>query len=409
MKIKKCRICGNQDLKMVLNLGEQHLTGIFPKDKFKKITKGPLALVKCVGGGEVCGLVQLAHTYDLGELYGENYGYRSGLNKSMVSHLRAKVEKIISTVHLTNNDLVVDIGSNDGTTLGFYPENLDLIGIDPSAEKFRTYYKNNIELIVDFFCSSLLVKTRGNKKAKVITSFSMFYDLEDPLYFMKEIHEVLDEDGIWVFEQSYVQYMIDQNSYDTVCQEHLEYYAIKQIKWMCDNVGFKIIDIEFNSVNGGSFSVVVAKNTSILIPQIEVNDLLQSEKIRGLDSTDIWNDFSKRITKSKTDLINFLTKAKKNDNKVFGLGASTKGNVILQYCGITEELLPYVGEVNEDKFGAYTPGTLIPIIAEDEMLQMNPDYILVLPWHFREFFISNPKFKGMKLVFPLPNFEIVEC
>lgn len=407
-KITKCRICSNERLECVLNLGEQYLTGVFPKSKMQKVTRGPLELVKCIGEN-TCGLVQLAHSYDLSELYGENYGYRSGLNKSMVSHLRTKVEKIMSIIPLYEGDLVIDIGSNDGTTLGFYPTKLHLVGIDPSAEKFRSYYGENIDLIVDFFDAKLITQ-KYNKKAKVITSFSMFYDLEEPMKFMQQIYEVLEEEGIWVFEQSYLQHMIEQNSYDTVCQEHLEYYAIEQIKWMCDNIGFKIIDIEFNSVNGGSFSVVVTKQTSKnLETKINIDDLLMSEKIRGLSGLDIWSDFSKKIEKTRNDLLIFLNEAKNSGKKVFGLGASTKGNVLLQYCHITEDLLAAIGEVNDDKYGSFTPGTLIPIISETEILAANPDYILVLPWHFREFFISNPKFKGMKLVFPLPNFEIVEC
>lgn len=405
----KCRICQNKNLLEVVNLGTQSLTGVFPKKKDFSITQGPLRIVKCVGE-DCCGLVQLADSYDLNEMYGENYGYRSGLNASMVLHLKSKVEKILAIAKLQDGDLILDIGSNDGTTLNAYPDAYRLIGIDPSGLKFKEYYPEHIELIPDFFSAELIKEKVEDKKAKVITSFSMFYDLEKPQKFMEEIKNVLDDEGIWIFEQSYMPFMLEKNSYDTVCQEHLEYYALKQIKWMCDKVGLKIIDVEFNDVNGGSFSIIASKKHSSFHENTEqITKILDCEEKMGLDTLIPWVDFVVRTEKTKEDLLCFLTQAKQDGKKVLGLGASTKGNVILQYCHITEELLPAVGEVNSDKFGAFTPGTLIPIISEMDVITAKPDYLLILPWHFREFFVSNLKFKGMKLVFPLPNLEIVEC
>ena len=222
--ITKCRVCGNTNLKVVLDLGDQYLTGTFPRSNDGiDISKGPLQLVKCHGATNVCGLLQLAHNFDLGEMYGSNYGYRSGLNYRMVEHLMRKVESIRKLVDLNPEDLVVDIGSNDGTTLGFYPENLTLVGIDPTAAKFREYYKRHIKVVPDFFRARQLTKLHQTKKAKIITSFAMFYDLEAPLDFVQQIQEVLHADGVWVFEQSYLPLMLETNAYDTVCHEHLEY------------------------------------------------------------------------------------------------------------------------------------------------------------------------------------------
>ena len=257
-KVEKCRICGNTHLEQVLDLGEQMLTGVFPREKGEKVTTGPLRLVKCTGTNDACGLLQLEHSYDLGEMYGENYGYRSGLNASMVAHLHNKVKRILGMVNLQAGDLVIDIGSNDSTTLQAYPANgAVLVGVDPTGVKFKTYYPQHIQLIPDFFSAELVQARFPNKKAKVVTSFSMFYDLEDPLGFMRQVHDVLAEDGIWVFEQSYMPTMLATNSYDTVCHEHLEFYALRQIQWMAERVGFRIKDVEFNDVNGGSFSVTV--------------------------------------------------------------------------------------------------------------------------------------------------------
>lgn len=403
-QIAKCRICGNTHLERVLDLGEQMLTGVFPREKGAKVTAGPLRLVKCMGGDEICGLLQLEHSYDLGEMYGENYGYRSGLNASMVAHLHSKVKKILGQVELREGDLVIDIGSNDSTTLQAYPPSGQiLVGIDPTGVKFRDYYPPHIQLIPHFFSSALVKERFPEQKAKVITSFSMFYDLEDPMGFMRQVYEVLADDGVWVFEQSYMPTMLETNSYDTVCHEHLEFYALRQIKWMTDRVGFRILEIELNDVNGGSCSITVSKSggDSSIAPSVQ--KILDAERDMGLDTLAPYQAFAERAANSKRDLLAFIATARAAGKTVAALGASTKGNVLLQYCGLTEKDIACIGEVNPDKFGSYTPGTWIPIIPESELLAQNPDYLIVLPWHFRKFFLGNKKFSKSKLVFPLPK------
>ncbi|RBA24018.1 class I SAM-dependent methyltransferase [Herminiimonas fonticola] len=407
-KIEKCRICGNTHLECVLDLNEQMLTGVFPREKNANVTVGPLRLVKCVGGDDVCGLLQMEHSYDLGEMYGENYGYRSGLNASMVTHLHDKVKRILGLVELNKGDLVIDIGSNDSTTLQAYPSSGPvLVGVDPTGVKFHSYYPSHIQLIPDFFSSTLVEARFPGKKAKVVTSFSMFYDLEDPLGFMQQVYGVLADDGVWVFEQSYMPTMLDTNSYDTVCHEHLEFYALRQIKWMADKVGFKIVDVEFNDINGGSFSVTVAKSNGDLTIVPSVQKILDDERLKGLDTLVPYQEFAERVVKTKRDLLKFIETAHAENKTVAVLGASTKGNVLLQYCGLTTKQVEFVGEVNPEKFGCYTPGTWLPIIPEQELLDKKPDYMIVLPWHFKNFFVANKKFSGMNLVFPLPEIEVV--
>ncbi|MFP5492683.1 MAG: class I SAM-dependent methyltransferase [Bacteriovoracia bacterium] len=410
-QIKQCRICGNSNLVQVVDLGEQYLTGVFPKQKnHQHVTKGPLRLVKCHGKENVCGLLQLEHSYSLDEMYGDNYGYRSGLNASMVKHLHSKVKKILQLTSLKANDLVIDIGSNDGTSLGAYPENLDLLGVDPTGAKFRQYYKPHVNLIPDFFTFKKVAEFRPNKRAKVITSFSMLYDLEEPVKFAQEVAAVLDpNNGIWVFEQSYMPTMIERLAYDTICHEHLEYYGLKQIAWMMEKAGLKIVDVELNDVNGGSFSVVAAnKNSEVKVNTIAVEAMLASEKSDGYETLVPYKQFFERIKKSREELTAFIDKANANGKKVYGLGASTKGNVVLQYCGFTDQDIHSIGEVNPDKFGVFAPGTAIPIQDEKEVLASGPDYLLVLPWHFRRFFLENSHFKGHNLLFPLPTLEVVK-
>ena len=409
-RVERCRICGNTRLETVLDLGEQVLTGVFPRSPDESITRGPLRLVKCTEttGGATCGLVQLEHSYDLGEMFGDNYGYRSGLNPSMVRHLHGKVDAIVASANLRDGDLVIDIGSNDGTTLSRYPSNCRLVGIDPTAAKFQRYYPSHVEAIPDFFSAALVAQHFGDRKAKVVTSFSMFYDLEDPMRFMREIHAVLADDGRWVFEQSYLPTMLEMNSYDTVCHEHLEYYALRQIKWMADRIGFVVVDVGFNDVNGGSFSVTAMKTTSGARQSFAVDEALRGEIRLGLDTAAPLHEFARRVVESKRALRALVTDLRARGEPLHGLGASTKGNVLLQYCEMTPRDIPMIGEVNPEKFGRLTPGCNIPIVAEDAVIASTAKYLLILPWHFRKHFVASPKFKGKRLVFPLPRVEIVD-
>jgi NDP-4-keto-2,6-dideoxyhexose 3-C-methyltransferase len=397
-------------LETVLDIGEQALTGVFPRAPDEPITRGPLRLAKCTetADGSTCGLVQLEHSYALGEMFGDNYGYRSGLNPSMVRHLHGKVDAIVASTDLDAGDLVIDIGSNDGTTLSRFPRHCRLVGIDPTAAKFRQHYPSHVEAIADFFSATLVGQRFPGRKAKVVTSFSMFYDLEEPLEFMRQIHAVLADGGRWVFEQSYLPTMLEMNSYDTVCHEHLEYYALRQIKWMADRVGFVIVDVTFNDVNGGSFSVTAMKAASGARQAASVDAVLRDELRLRLDTAAPLREFAGRVVESKRALRALVADLAARGEMLHGLGASTKGNVLLQYCELTPREVPTIGEVNPEKFGRFTPGCNIPIVAEDVLLASKATYLLILPWHFRNHFVGSPKFKGKRLVFPLPSVEIVE-
>ncbi|MDP3731898.1 MAG: class I SAM-dependent methyltransferase [Candidatus Omnitrophota bacterium] len=414
LEIKRCRICGNANLIPILNLGNQALTGVFFKTKDQAVTSGPLELVKCEEDKDHkhCGLVQLRHSYNPDELYGDSYGYRSGLNKSMVTHLQNKVNKIEKTIDLVQGDLVLDIGSNDGTLLGAYTnKRLILVGIDPIGEKFKEYCPSYIQVIPYFFSAKIIKNYFGNKKAKIITSIAMFYDLQSPIEFMQEIRELLDDNGVWILEQSYLPTMLEMNAYDTICHEHLEYYCLKQLKWMADRVGLKIIDVELNNINGGSFSVTVTKSNSPYYEKGSIVDkILSEEKRRELFELKPYKEFSERVLKHREELVKFIKNERDKNKKFIGYGASTKGNVILQFCNLTEKEIPLIAEVNKDKFGCFTPGTLIPIISEAEARAMKPDYFLVLPWHFKENIIEKEEdylSAGGKLFFPLPLLEVV--
>jgi len=406
--VGRCRITQSDSLTPVLDLGTQHLTGVFPKTVDEEVTSGPLGLVWCRDSG----LLQLSHSYDLGEMYGENYGYRSGLNQSMVEHLQNKIRHLLRLRPLTKGDLVVDVGSNDGTLLGAYAvDGILRLGIDPTGAKFKEFYKPGIELVADFFSADRIRNVFPSKNARIITSISMFYDLEDPNTFVSDIAQSLAPDGIWHFEQSYMPTMLRMNSYDTVCHEHIEYYSLRVVQDLLHAYGLEVIDVQMNSVNGGSFAVTAAhKGAKLEVNKPVIDWMLRHEERMGLDTTRPYLEFAERAKSHKEDLVELIRNLVDHGKTVVGYGASTKGNVILQYCGFTSSDISCIAEVNPDKFGCYTPGTLIPILSEEEVRRMKPDYMLVLPWHFRDSVIrreSDYLAAGGKLIFPLPYIEIV--
>lgn len=406
-EIDKCRISGSTNLVKVLSLGEQYLTGVFPKHPDEQLTKGPLEMVWCPDSG----LLQMKQSYNLDEMYGDNYGYRSGLNASMVRHLTNKIKMLERMVNLSENDFVIDVGSNDATSLKAYTGKHRKVGIDPTGKKFKEYYTGGIELIPDFFSAKAFQNAFPNNKAKVITSIAMFYDLESPRDFVIDIEEVLAPDGIWHFEQSYMPSMLRTNSYDTICHEHLEFYSFKVVKNLLEACGMRVLDVQMNAINGGSFAVTACKKDASYVSNLPIiNWMLRQEDDMGLDTPKPYNDFEERVYKHRKNLLSLIEALVSDGKKIIGYGASTKGNVLLQFCGLTTEHIPFVAEVNEQKFGSYTPGTNIPIISEAEARAMNPDYFLVLPWHFKHSILERERLyteQGGKFIFPLPEIEIV--
>lgn len=407
-KIEKCRVATSDHLIPVLNLGQQFLTGVFPKTAQEVVTRGPLEIVWCPASG----LVQLNHTYNPDEMYGANYGYRSGLNQSMVDHLTSKVLYLQRLVALQHSDIVLDVGSNDGTTLKAYTASgINRIGIDPTGSKFQQYYTPDIKLVPDFF-SANAYRSIFSKSAKIITSISMLYDLDTPVDFARQIAEVLAPDGIWHFEQSYMPSMLRMNSYDTICHEHLEYYSLGVIQKILEQADLQIVDVVTNAVNGGSFAVTAThRSCKTIKPNRPVIDwLLQQEDRMGLATPAPYREFEDRVFRHRDDLTRLIRALNADGKKVLGYGASTKGNVTLQFCGFTAEDIPAIADVNPDKFGCVTPGSHIPIVSESDAKAMNPDYFLVLPWHFKDGILRREKeylSRGGKFIFPFPEVEIV--
>ena len=404
-EIKCCRICGSKRLKNILDLGTQALTGVFPLPS-EEVRSSPVTVCKC----DRCNLVQLRHTVDLELMYGNTYGYESSLNGSMIRHLESIAKEVPSLVDLKDGDLILDIGSNDATLLSFYDKDkYTLVGIDPTAVKFMDNYKG-MTVIPKFFNKKSFREAFPSRKAKVITSIACFYDLESPVQFAKETAEILEDDGVWIIEMAYLPAIINNLCFDGYVQEHLEYYSLNDIKHIMDQCDLHIKDVQFNDVNGGSFRVTVAKDANKnSSPYWRLDSLLISES--HLANMETHSFFEEDVVQFKQKFRGQLEDWKDKGLKVYGIGASTKFNVVLQYCGVDTSLITAIGEVNSYKFGRVTPGTNIPIIPEKEVLAEKPDVLVVGPYHFRSGFLkafdSYVK-DGGALYFPLPCLELVK-
>ena len=406
MECTQCRICKGTNLTNVINLGEQYNTSRFPKYGDFSMSKSRIVLSLC----ESCYLLQLKYSENQSELYEHEYGYRSGISNTMKQHLKKYNDEILSKVDLNNGDTIVDIGSNDSTMLQYYSTRYRRIGVDPTGNQFKEYYTNGVELLPTYFTHENFVNGYGNIKCKVVSSISMFYDLPDPVQFAKDIYSILDDDGIWTCEQSYLLSMIEKNSIDTICHEHLEYYSLYQIKMIADLANFKIIDIKFNECNGGSFRIYFSKRSSDkYVESTElINSILENEYENKLRSEDTYINFMKNCDNEIEKLKEFINVVNKNGKSVYIYGASTKGNCLLQYANINEFHIKYAVERNLNKVGKMT-STGIPIISEEDMRKAPPDFLLVLPWHFKEEIIKRESDflnNGGQFIFPLPNFEI---
>ncbi len=412
---KSCRVCGSTALTPVINLGEQNLQGSFvkPGKEMPPTRTIPMSLVRCdpTRDEKACGLLQMEHTVPPEILYSA-YWYRSGTNATMRNHLKGIVDAACAILG-RNHGRVLDIGCNDGTLLANYPAGFEKFGVDPS-DVAQEIDQSAATVVQDIFPSAELLSLLLGNKLDIITSIAMFYDLEDPIAFTTGIKDALSHDGVWIFEMSYMPTMLKMTSYDTICHEHLEYYSLAVIENILSRSGLKVFNVEHNDINGGSLRCYAthAENFSYKkeLYQNNLNALHQEEFDLMLDTDKPYKHFQDRINVHREELLSLLKNLKKAGKSIHIYGASTKGNTILQWCGIDNRIIDYAAERNPDKYGAFTLGTDIPIISEADSRAMKPDYYLVLPWHFKEEFIERERETveaGTGLIFPLPSIEII--
>ncbi|MES2309618.1 MAG: class I SAM-dependent methyltransferase [Verrucomicrobiota bacterium] len=409
-----CRVCGSKALTPVITLGNQHLQGSFvkPGEIEPPLRQIDLSIVRCdpTRDEKACGLLQMEHTVPPAVLY-SNYWYRSGTNQTMRDHLQGIVTSALERRPIKKG-VVLDIGCNDGTLLRCYPEEFERYGVDPSD--VAQSGKGNYTVVQDIFPSTELSKVSGGKKFDIITSIAMFYDLEDPVAFVKSIRDHLAEDGLWIFEMSYMPLMLKQNSYDTICHEHLEYYHLAVLETILKMAGMKVVDATLNDINGGSIRCYATHQGSFKFKSDDalqrLRDLRREEFDLELDTDKPYKHFQDRINVHREELNTLLKRLKREGKSIHIYGASTKGNTILQWCGIDHRIIDCAAERNPDKYGAHTLGTDIPIVSEEDSRKQKPDYYLVLPWHFQDEFIKREAATikaGTAMIFPLPHVRIV--
>jgi hypothetical protein len=410
-----CRVCGSKALTPIISLGPQHLQGSFrkPGKEEPPMRRVECSLVRCdpTRDENACGLLQLGHSVPPEILY-RTYWYRSGTNATMTEHLRGiarEAAALLAQEHAT----VLDVGCNDGTLLRACPEGWRKLGVDPS-DAARRIDGDEITVIPDFFPSEALTRQLGKTKLDLVTSIAMFYDLEAPVAFAREVKSVLADGGLWIVEMAYMPSMLQIGSYDTICHEHLEYYSLAVLERIMSLAGLKVVRAELNDSNGGSIRCYVTHATTFKYRddawERELRDLRHREFDMELDTDKPYLRFQTHIETHRTEMNRLLRSLRDQGKRVHVYGASTKGNTILQWCGIDKQLVTHAADRNPDKVGASTLGTDIPIISEAESRAMKPDYYLVLPWHFADEFLEREKAlieAGTGMIFPLPEIRIV--
>ena len=416
---KKCKICGNTNLKKVLFINEQYISATFVKsNKNNDLTKvkTPLTLILCSENEKKdnCGLLQLLEITEPDLLY-KQYFYRSATSDTMRRDLKNVVDSVRKLVKFKDNDIIVDIGSNDCTLLNFYPDNLKLVGYEPAQNIKYINDENRIKIFPTYF-NSTDFKKQFDKKAKIITSCAMFYDLADPKKFVSDIDEILDENGVWCVQISYLVSMLKFNNFYDICHEHLSYYSIETFEAVLKNFNLKLFFAETNAVNGGSIRLFVCKKNSFKKYNNDFFALklkkLKDEEIKyKLKNSSTYENFQKIIDNIKNKTVLFVNHIMKSNKQVFALGASTKGNILLQHFGLNKSKIPFISERNKEKVGLKCLGSDIELISEEKARSMNPKAFLVLPWNFKDEIIKREKEyidKGGILMFPMPYPHIID-
>jgi SAM-dependent methyltransferase len=408
----------NKFTKKLFSLGKLYVSDFINKDEDARAGKHDMTLVI----DERYGAARLETCTPIHSMFGK-YWYRSGINQTMKTELKGIVDSVTSVQKLNEGDLWLDIACNDGTLLSFVPDGIKKLGIDPAEDSFKNESsKIADEVIQDFFTLENFKKSKfKKKKAKVVTCIAMFYDLDEPVEFLKDVTKVLDDDGLFVLQMSYTPLMIKQLAFDNICHEHVYYWGLASIEKLLKKAGLKVVDCQLNDVNGGSFRIYIKKKKSDVttfatapyrdVCNGRVESLIKWEKGLKLDKEEIWLDFYNRIEALKKETVDFIKAEKAKGKVICGYGASTKGNTLLQYFGLDNTLIDAIAERSPYKFGLKTIGTNIPILSEEDVRAMNPDYMLILPWHFiSEFIKREDEFlsKGGKFIVPCPNFQIIE-
>lgn len=398
---KQCRSCNSERLREVIDLGDQHISE-FRKDE-RQPPKFPLAMVVC----EDCTLAQLSNTAPPEKLYNSSYSFKSGVNEAIVKDLAM----VAAHAHSVKPDAKrwLDIASNDGSLLANVPEQIYRVGIDPLKQFEKEASQHADRIIVDFFNPRHFV---GEKPFDVITSVSMFYDLDNPNVFVGGVASVLADDGVWVIQQNYLRTMLESKAVDNLSHEHLTYYSLTSLVPLLARHGLEVVDVELNPINGGCFRTVVRKK-GVAEVQRSVAEMLTAEALAGLGVNGDYRSFDTFVSESMRTLANLRVAVEtivEAGHRIFIYGASTRGAVIWQAAGIDRDLVPFAVERNPDKVGRYFSAIGVPIISEDKARVEQPEYMLIGPWWFADEFAKREEAylkRGGVFIVPLPELRFI--
>ncbi len=355
-------------------------------------------------------MLQLKHNTPKSLLYTERYGYKSGINNTMKKELKEIVEKATGKIKIkTRNLIALDIGANDGTLLGNYGKDVLKVGAEP-IKKLAKECKQKADIVInDFFNQrSFLRRTKG-RKSHIITAISCFYDIEDPNIFLSDIKKILNREGIFIIQQNYLVGMIEQNAFDNIVHEHLEYYSLLSLERLLKRHSLEIFDVEQSPINGGSFRTFICHRNAMPIAA-SVGNLRNYETKLKLWEIGVYKRFATRVEDRGERLHKLISNLVKNGKTVYAYGASTRGNTLLQFCRLNKKLIQAAVERNSEKWGKKIASLGVPIISEEQARREKPDYMLVLPWFFKEEFLKREDGylkNGGHFIFPLPEIEVV--
>ena len=417
--LKLCKICGSENLTDVISLEAQFLSATFVEDNLLEgalaSLKVPMTLTLCdtSQNDNGCGLLQLREEVD-GDLLYRRYFYRSSTNSTMVSDLKEVVEDISKKVMLDPGDIVVDIGANDCTMIQFYPDRVKKVAIEPAKNIDWKNVDPSVLIVNDYFSAQAFEKSLPGQRVKAFSCCAMFYDLADPNSFVADIKKLLVEDGVWCIQLSYLPLMLENMNFYDICHEHLSYYSIKSLNNLLQRNGLYIFDASKNDVNGGSVRVFIAhienEEVSNRSNRSNVSKLLLEETTMGLENPETYREYYYQMTVLSAKVRQYFDTESAKGNSIVGLGASTKGNILLQFFGITKEMMPYISEINKLKVGLKTLGSDFELVSESFAASLKPSTYFVLPWYFKDEIIARESAfleAGGHLLFPMPYAHIV--
>ena len=411
MQHKVCRMCRKSELTKFLDLGCAP-----PSDQFKRKEQliepdiyYPLEVFLC----NQCGLAQLGYTVSPEILYRNDYPYESSITKAGQKHFFRFAQSVTERLHLGPSDLAVDVGSNVGVLLsGFKESGVRVLGVDPAANIVRIAEKRGIETLNEFFGISVaqtIAKQKG--RASVITATNVFAHVDDLHAFMQAVDALLGDKGVFIFEAPHFMHLVQSVEYDTIYHEHLSYLSLTPLIPFFKQFHMEVFDVEQVDIHGGSFRVYVARSRDGRAIAPAVQKMLDTEDQVKLHSLPVLHEFSKRVEKNRDDITWLLRRLRHEGKRIAGISAPAKGMTLLNYCGLGGHYLDFVTEKSLLKIGRFTPGTRIPVLPDDALLEKRPDYALLLAWNFADEIMENLRDyrkAGGKFIVPIPTPRIID-